>query len=135
MKKCFRYTIKTAYSTYRREVKDRLPYVTFVKILYTFFYKLAVAIIRENYEWKLGFMLGFIRIEKSKYGTFFWFWDRTEAHCRLPKRNFWKLDPADGRNKPYGNRGLKKWITECNINPRLPKYSVISKQRRYLNQK
>ncbi len=128
MKKAQKYTHQSAYKDYVKMVEDKdsiLSYKDFDRAIRSFMYKLNREIIVEKYEWKLPFGGGYIRIAKDKRGMFFWYWDRANDYCRIPKKRLWSFRAVRGwQDKLIGSRGLVLHYFACLNNPKVENYSV-----------
>lgn len=123
-----RYTHRSAFKDYVKELEDKGSALTdrqhdlFFRALMK---RIARKIIVDQYEWKLPFRLGYIRISKTKGGLFFWFWDRNNPYTSIPKKLLWSFRPTeDWVEKQIGRRGLIVHYFKCLNDPKIPKYDV-----------
>lgn len=124
--KCKRYTHQSAYKEYAKSVEYPLDFKTYDKFIRLLMYKLNIKIIKEKYEWKLPNAGGYIRISRDRKGIFFWYWDRSNTYCRLKKKRLWSFKPVSGWFQDYmiGDKGLRRYYTECKQNPKVENYDV-----------
>ena len=120
-----KYNYRSTYKDYCKEVKDPLTYKQYTNVMLKFFKKLSRAIIVEKYEWKLPYGLGYLRIGKTKHGTFHWKWDTNNPYTRLKRKRLWSFKPVtDWQTKEIGERGLMLHIWTTNNDKTVPNYDV-----------
>jgi hypothetical protein len=130
------YTVRTFFKDQKKILGKRAikEYGTCIGLLEDFFYDLNKTIIRDQYQWKIGSMLGFLGISKNKYGKIFWYWDLRNDMATLTKKRLWEFDPVVGWQKPVeiGQRGLMKWIVDCDKDPYKPRYLVTARRHKHI---
>lgn len=136
IEKAKRYNFQSAYKDYKDQVQDPVSWPVFSEVLKKYMHNLNRAIIVDQYEWKLPFHIGYIRISKrkkkpkSRYnGWIYWAWDRYANAHHLPKPSLWNFKPVEGKygGNLIGEYGLAAHITACKNNPRKENYDVIRK--------
>jgi len=128
MKKAQKITHQSMYKDYTKMVEDKdsiLSYKDFDKAIKAFMYKLNREIIVEKYEWKMPNGAGYLRIAKDKNGFFFWYWDRANDYCRIPKKHLWSFRAVRGWvDKLIGRTGLILHYYKCKEDKKLEDYDV-----------
>ncbi len=152
------YTIRDFEKMYKKDMKGKdemvIPTLTYRKLMKTFFKKLSLAIIRDNYQFMIPYKIGLVRITKVKTtlgstgsidwaksqgkdkkvfhtnrhtnGLFFrWLWSKPWFYTQFKNSAFYKFTPVRGTDGETGKLGLSKWVMKCAKDPMLKDYDVL----------